>query len=123
MITNELIVGQILNTSESLFIDALTSRVMVRHLHKDTEIFIPIGIIEDWTWFEASNQKFPVDEIVYLGKDKFGVKQLVKPIDEFNVLSDDAKEDIIYAYTALMQESKELEDKLNKLQEKEQEFS
>ena len=69
-------------------------------------IWFPVGIIalSDRAWFPEYSSKIDpagIDRVVCLGSlpyrsgFKFGVKQFVKPIDEFRTLSGDIQEEVL----------------------------
>lgn len=73
---------------------------------------IPVGTAKDnLLWFPEHSKSLDyttIKEIVYLGDYKWGVRELTRPIDEFNNLSDTKKEDFVYKYIDLVNTIKDM---------------
>lgn len=73
---------------------------------------IPVGTAKDnLLWFPEHSQSLDytaIKEIVYLGDYKWGVRELTRPIDEFNNLSEAKKEDFVYKYVDLVNTIKDM---------------
>ena len=68
--------------------------VLVRTNINDSNLYISIGRIEDEvTYFYHSKKPLPTDinQLIYMGENIYTYKRTMKPIDEFNMQTEEIK--------------------------------
>ena len=87
---NKLEIAMVLNVAEH--------GLVIEDNYEITKDGFPVGTAENsLIWFPQSTKPKPdeIKDIVYLGFQLWGVKQLVNKLDEFNKLSDTSKEEVL----------------------------